>query len=120
MLATFFQRVKVIIVVCLFVSVALPSISHAFEVKSEAYCEDVSFSNDHAKPQSIHTNTDNVNHESDGCDCCHSGCCNIKTLPQLSFTSPDFGMESLAFSNVPEFLVGTVGTDLFRPPKTLV
>lgn len=120
MLQKFFQRVKIIIVLCLFVSVAMPSISHAFDMKSEAHCEGTSSSGDHVSQKSVPYDQEKVDHKSDGCDCCHSGCCNLKTLPQLSFVSYHSDSENIAFAEVSGFLQGTSGTDLYRPPKNLV
>jgi hypothetical protein len=116
----FFQRVKIIIVLCLFVSVAMPSISHAFDMKSEAHCEKASLSGDHVSQQSTQDGQEKSGHTSDGCDCCHSGCCNLKTLPKLSFVSYHSESENIAFAEVSEFLQGISGTDLYRPPKSLV
>lgn len=120
MLQRFFQRMKIIIVVCLFVSVALPSISHAFDMKSEAHCEEVSSSGDHVSQETVQDGQDKADHKSDGCDCCHSGCCNLKTLPKLSFVPYHSDREVIAFAVVSESVTGTAGTDLFRPPKSFV
>ena len=119
MLQKFFQRVKIIIVVCLFVSVALPSVSHAFDMKSEAHCEQTSSSGDHVSTKTIDSQ-EKADHTSDGCDCCHSGCCNLKTFSKLSSVPHHLSREAIDFANVSQLLKGTSGTDLFRPPKSLV
>lgn len=120
MLLQFFQRVKIIIVLCLFVSVAMPSISYAFDMTSEAHCEEGALSQDHAPQQSVQDAQEKSGHTSDGCDCCHSGCCNLKTLPKLSFVSHHSDSEDIVFAEVSEFLTGMSVSDLFRPPKSLV
>ena len=51
MLSRLFQRLKIIIVLCLFVSVALPTVSHAFEIKSEAHCQEMTSYDEHMTPQ---------------------------------------------------------------------
>lgn len=116
MLQQFFQRVKIIIVVCVFVSFALPSISHAFDMKSEAHCEETSASGDHVSTKS----QEKLGHMFNGCDCCHSGCCNLKTFSKLSFVPHYLSREAIDFADVSQLLKGTSGTDLFRPPKSLV
>lgn len=118
MLLSFFQRVKVIFVVCLLVSVAFPTVSHAFEMKSVISSEEAKLSADHVTSQT--SDNKNTDHESDGCDCCHSGCCNLKALSKTSILSNSFDMERIAFPIVSDFLTGTIGSSLFRPPKTLV
>lgn len=118
MLLEFFQRVKVILVVCLLVSVAFPTVSHAFEMKSVMSSEEAKFSTDDATSQA--SDNKNTDHESDGCDCCHSSCCNLTALSKTSILSHSFGMERIAFPIISDFLTGTIGSSLFRPPKPLV
>ncbi len=120
MLQKFFQRVKIIIVVCLFVSVALPSVSHALEMKSEAHCQEIILSDDHVAPQAEDNNKSDAGLESDGCDCCHSGCCNFKAISKISILNSSFDMETIEFSIFSNFLTGTNSSSLFRPPKNLV
>lgn len=119
MLQRFLQRVKIIIVLCLFVSVALPSVSHAFEMKSASHCEKTSSLEDHLTKKSMDSQEKDVR-ASDDCDCCHSGCCNLKTLHKLSSVLHQLNREAIFFADVSQFLKGTSGTDLFRPPKSLV
>ena len=119
MLQRFLQRVKIIIVLCLFVSVALPSVSHAFEIKSASHYEKSTSSGDHLVKKSMDSQ-EKADHASDGCDCCHSGCCNLKTFHKLSSVPHHLNREAIVFADVSQFLKGTSGTDLFRPPKSLV
>jgi hypothetical protein len=114
-----FQRVKIIILLCLIASVALPSVSHAFDTKSEAHCEKPSSSEDRVSTKSIDSQ-EKSDHTSDGCDCCHSGCCNLKTLSKLPSMPHHLSHETVDFGDVSQLLKGTSGTDLFRPPKSLV
>ncbi len=132
MLVKFFLRVKIIVLVCLFISVALPTVSHALEMTSEVHCDKTINSNDHGVSKVVSDSQisqvelsdqdDKLGDvgDLDHCNSCHSGCCAIKTLPRLGYVSPDFNMEILAFSHVSEFVAGTGGSSLFRPPKFFV
>lgn len=115
----FFRRVKIIILLCLLASVALPSVSHAFDTKSEVHCEKPSSSEDRVSTKSIDSQ-EKSDHTSDGCDCCHSGCCNLKTFSKLYSVPHHLSREEIDFSDVSQLLIGISGTDLFRPPKSLV
>jgi hypothetical protein len=126
MLLSFFHRVKIIIVVCLFISAALPTISHAFEMNSVEHCDEAESaasadqSSTGQSQTSLQADNEAAGHGIDNCDSCHSSCCNLKTLPRLSLVSPDSNVDTIAFAHVSEFLVGTSTSDLFRPPKFLV
>lgn len=119
MLQRFFQRIKIIILLCLIASVALPSVSHAFDMKSEAHCEEPSSPGDHVSTKSTDSQ-EKSDHTSDGCDCCHSGCCNLKTLSKLPSIPHHLSLETVDFNHVSRLVKGASGTDLFRPPKSLV
>ena len=132
MLVKFFQRMKIIVLVCLFISAVFPTVSHALEMTSEVHCDETTNLNDHGLLK-VDSDSKIVQPELSGqdnklgdvahldhCNSCHSGCCTLKTLPKLSSVFPDVKMDVLLFSYVSEFLVGTVGSGLFRPPKSLV
>ena len=120
MLSRLFQRLKIIIVLCLFVSVALPTVSHAFEIKSEAHCQEMTSYDEHMTPQAGGDNRSDAGLEFDNCDCCHSGCCSFKAFSKLSTLNSTFNMEKIEFSIISDFLTGTSSSSLFRPPKNLV
>lgn len=131
MVLAFFQRVKIILVVCLFVSAALPMVSHAFEMGATTHCDKMAVSGDHStsttvfKSQIIQHEASvqdpkETGHDVENCDGCHSGCCNLKLLSRLSVGASDSGIETLVFQALSEFVAGIPGSGLFRPPKVLV